>query len=225
MTRRLLVVGIFTALQVASLEAQTLPSQVRLDAPAPDSFLVSLETTRGVVVIKARRAWSPLGVDRLYLLAANRFYDGSVIYRVGPTASYPGGFVVQFGMSNDSSVNRAWGAAGIRDEPVLVPHRRGMVMFARNEPNTRTIELAVDLAPNNGLDTVLYKGARGFPPVGEVISGMAALDSLNRRYGNTPIQQMDSIALQGRRYLDRVFPGLDRILRVWISAEWRSPGG
>lgn len=223
MITRLLVAGILAA--APGLQAQPLPGQLPLGAPAPDSFLVSLETTRGAVVIKARRFWSPLGADRLYQLAANRFYDGSVIYRVGPTASYPGGFVVQFGMSNDSSVNRAWSATGIPDEPVTVPHRRGMVMFARDGPHTRTIELAIDLSTNSGLDTVLYKGARGFPPVGEVISGMSALDSLNRRYGNAPIQHEDSIALLGQRYLDRVFPGLDRIRRVWISAEWRKQGG
>ena len=46
--------------------AQILPDRLPLAAPAPDSFLVRFETTKGTVIIKARRAWSPLGVDRLY---------------------------------------------------------------------------------------------------------------------------------------------------------------
>src|SRR2546425_2575064 len=132
--------------------AQALPSQLPMNTPAPDSFLVTFTTTKGEVVVKAHRSWSPLGVDRLYHLARSGFYNGGVIYRVGPTMSYPGGFVVQFGLSNDSAVNRAWSAAGITDEPLREHHRRGMVMFARNGPNTRTIELAIDLSRNTGLD-------------------------------------------------------------------------
>ena len=191
-----------------------------MKAPAPDSFLVTFATTKGEVMVKAHRSWSPLAVDRLYHLAGSGFYDGAVIYRVGPTVSYPGGFVVQFGLSNDSAVNRAWSAAGIADEPLREHHRRGTVMFARNGPNTRTIELAIDLSRNTGLDTVSYKGVVGFPPVAEVIQGMVVLDSLDRRYGNGPLEHEDSIAAGGRRYLDRAFPGLDRILRVAVVAEW-----
>ncbi|HLB55159.1 MAG TPA: peptidylprolyl isomerase [Gemmatimonadales bacterium] len=218
---RQLASGLSFLLAPVLLGAQAMPNQLPLTAAAPDSFLVSMETTRGRVVIQAHRAWSPLGVDRFYHLTRSGFYDGGVIYRVGPTASYPGGFVVQFGLSNDSSVNRAWNGAGIPDEPVRVPHRRGTVMFARGGPNTRTIELAIDLSANTGLDTVLYQGVRGFPPIGLVVEGMAALDSLNRRYGNAPLAHEDSIAAGGWRYLDRVFPGLDRIQRVRVAKEWR----
>jgi cyclophilin family peptidyl-prolyl cis-trans isomerase len=104
-----------------------------------------------------------------------------VIYRVGGTKSYPGGMVVQFGLTNDSSVNRAWSKTGIPDEPVRVKHRRGTVMFARQEPNTRTVEIAIDLSPNSGLDTVHYFGVVGFPTIAEVVDGMTVLDSLNRQ--------------------------------------------
>lgn len=200
-----------------ALRAQPLPTELRLDRPAPDSFYVTFETTRGPVVLLAHRVWSPLGVDRLYHLASSGYYRGAVIYRVGPTASYPGGFVVQFGLSNDSAVNRAWRNTGIPDEPVREPHRRGTVMFARGGPDTRTVELAIDLSPNSGLDTVQYQGVTGFPPIAEVVEGMEALDALERRYGNDPLQHEDSIMAGGRRYLDRAYPGLDRIRDVRVS--------
>lgn len=199
---------------------QPLPDQVPLATPAPDSFLVRFETTRGPFIIKARRTWSPHGVDRLYHLAKVGFHSGAVIYRVGETKSYPGGMVVQFGEINDGTLNRAWLARGIPDEPVRTPHRRGTVMFARNGPNTRSIELAIDLSPNGGLDTVHYQGVVGFPPIAEVIEGMTVLDLLERKHGNAPMDQMDSIIAGGRRFLDRTFPGLDRIVRVAVSAEW-----
>ena len=93
-------------------------------------------------------------------------------------------------------------------------------MFARDGPRTRTIELAIDLSPNTGLDTVHYKGVAGFPPIAEVVEGMAVLDSLNRRYGNAPLEHEDSIVVAGRRYLDRAFPGLDRVTRVSVVREW-----
>lgn len=210
------IVGL-AGLPAGVLRAQPLPTALPLDRPAPDSFYVTFETTRGPVVLLAHRAWSPHGVDRLYHLASSGYYRGAVIYRVGPTASYPGGFVVQFGLSNDSAVNRAWRDTGIPDEPVRERHRRGTVMFARGGPNSRTVELAVDLSPNSGLDTVQYQGVTGFPPIAEVVEGMAALDALERRYGNEPLRHEDSIMAQGSRFLDRAYPGLDRIRDVRVS--------
>jgi cyclophilin family peptidyl-prolyl cis-trans isomerase len=201
------------------LAAQPLPAKLPLASAAPDSFLVIFETTKGPFTIKARRHWSPLGVDRLYHLTRSGYYDGCVIFRVGPTASYPGGMVVQFGLTNDSTVNRAWAGAGIDDEPVKVGHRRGMVMLARGGPRTRSNQLAIDLTPNTGLDTVSSNGVIGFPPIAEVVEGMEVLDRLERRHGNGPTARQDSISAKGREYLDRAFPGLDRIVKVAVVAD------
>jgi cyclophilin family peptidyl-prolyl cis-trans isomerase len=220
--RPILVVALLLGL-AGPAPAQPMPAKVPLAATGPDSFLVRFETTKGPFAVKARRAWSPHGVDRLYHLARSGFYDGAVIYRVGETKSYPGGLVVQFGLGDDSVANRAWRKTGIPDEPVRVKHRRGTVMFARDGPNTRTVELAIDLSPNSGLDTVHYQGVVGFPTLGEVVEGLPVLDRLERRWGNAPIENMDSITAGGRRYLDRKFPGLDRIRKVSVAAEW--PGG
>jgi hypothetical protein len=54
---RLLAVGAVLAGSIfgRSARAQVLPTRVDLKSPAPDSFLVSLETTKGPVVLKARR--------------------------------------------------------------------------------------------------------------------------------------------------------------------------
>jgi cyclophilin family peptidyl-prolyl cis-trans isomerase len=208
------------ALAGAPLAAQPLPKDLPLSAAAPDSFLVAFETTRGEFTIKARRHWSPLGVDRLYHLARSGYYDGNVIFRVGPTASYPGGMVVQFGLTNDSTVNAAWAGAGIDDEPVKVGHRRGMVMLARGGPRTRSNQLAIDLSPNTGLDTVNSNGVVGFPPIAEVVDGMDVLDRLERRHGNGPTARQDSISVGGKAYLDRAFPGLDGIARASVTTEW-----
>lgn len=226
-SRVLWLLGLLTvgpALADLAAQAQPLPTQVSLDQPAPDSFLVVFETTKGSFVLKAHRDWSPLGVDRLYQLARAHYYDGTVIYRVGPTASLKGGYVVQFGVGNSAAVNQAWDAAGIADEPVLHHTGTGTVNFARAGPNSRTVELGINLTPNTALDTVTYEGVIGFPPIADVIEGMAVLESLNRQYGNTVFEHWDSVMASGRTYLDRAYPGLDRILSVAVSTSWDGPG-
>jgi cyclophilin family peptidyl-prolyl cis-trans isomerase len=174
--------------------------------------------------MKARRAWAPLGVDRLYHLVAAGYFDGLTIYRVGPTLSVKGGRVVQFGQSGDTAVARAWEKATFADEPVVRPHRRGSVNFARGGPGTRTVEIAITTNTAAALDTVRYLDVVGFPSVAEVERGVDVLDRLNGRYGNAPIEN-DSLSILGGEYLDRVFPGLDRILRARVTRAWGRASG
>ena len=105
------------------------------------------------------------------------------------------------------------------DEPVVRPHRRGSVNFARGGPNSRTVEIAITTNEAAALDTVHYLGVTGFPSVAEVESGLEVLDRLNGRYGNAPIEN-DSLSILGGAYLDRAFPGLDRILTARVTREW-----
>src|SRR5262245_18344422 len=99
-----------------------------------------------------------------------------------------GGRVVQFGQSGDTLVDRAWEQAVIADEPVVRPHRRGTVNFARGGPATRTIEVAITTNEAAAIDTVQYLGVTGFPSVAEVERGLDVLDKLEGRYGNAPIE-------------------------------------
>lgn len=200
----------------AQAQRQPFPSDVDLTTQAPDSFLVRFVTTKGNVTLRAHRAWSPLGVDRLYQLVAAGYYNGNVIYRVGPTASFTGGYVVQFGVGNSGALNRAWDRVPIADEPVRHGNARGTVNFARAGPTTRTVELAINLTANTTMDTVSYGGVQGFPPIAEVVEGMDVLDALNRQYGNSVFEHWDSVGASGRNYLDRTYPGLDRIIRARI---------
>lgn len=197
------------------ITAQPLPSEINLSEQSPDSFLISFETTKGQFIMKAHRQWSPLGCDRLYTLVKNGFYNDCVIYRVAPTLSFQGGFIVQFGLGNSEAVNRAWEKANLKDEPVERPHQRGSVSFASGGPNTRNVQLAIALTPCTELDTVNYQGVIGFPTFAEVIQGMEVIDSFNRMYGNEIFKYEDSLYL-GRPYFDRAFPGLDRILSATI---------
>lgn len=195
------------------------PTITELAWVAPDSFEAVFETSRGEFTITAHRAWSPLGVDRFHFLVRQGYYDGARFFRVVP------GFVVQWGISGDTALSAVWGNRSVPDEPVKQSNLRGRVSYARGGPNTRGVQLYINLADNPRLDTL---NAFGFPPIGEVRSGMSAVDSMYAEYscrsgsqGTCPPQ--DSIRIQGNAYLRRVFPQLDSIRRARVVREWKGP--
>jgi cyclophilin family peptidyl-prolyl cis-trans isomerase len=183
--------------------------------PGPDSFVVVFQTTKGPVSLLARRYWSPLGVDRFYDLVRRGFYDGVTFYRVVD------GFVAQFGHTDSAVVNAAWRTHGLPDERVVASNTRGRVSFARSGPTTRTYQLYFNLVDNPRLDTLNANGVVGYPPIAEVIEGMENVLRFESRWGGQPSANQDSIAALGRSYLDRVYPGLDRITTARITRRWR----
>jgi peptidyl-prolyl cis-trans isomerase A (cyclophilin A) len=219
--RRKPFAALIAALAIASASAcarlTLLPSGFASEPPppGPDSFVVVFETTEGPVSVFARRYWSPLGVDRFYDLVRRGFYDGVTFYRVVE------GFVAQFGHTDSAAVNRAWRTHGLPDERVVASNTRGRVAFARSGPTTRTYQLFINLADNPRLDTLNASGVVGYPPIGEVVEGMENVLRFETRWGGAPSANQDSIAGLGRAYLDRVYPGLDRILTARIAKRWR----
>ena len=170
--------------------------------PTPDSFDVAFATNRGTFVVRAVRAWAPLGVDRFYQLAGEGFFDDNRFYRVLP------GYIAQFGASDDRPRNEYWEAHPLQDDPPREKNLRGTVSFAFLNANGRTHQLFVNLKDNPGLDR------DGFVPIGRVVEGMAVVDSLYDEYGDDPKYQL--VATQGNRYLARMFPKLDYIESVTI---------
>lgn len=181
----------------------TQPDPAALAAAAPDSFSLLFETSRGDFEVQVRRAWAPIGVDRLHYLATHGFYDGARFYRVVP------GFMVQWGLSGRPAVDEAITQRPIQDDPVVETNRRGTLTFAKTgAPNSRTSHLFINFADNSGLDE------QGFAPLGEVVSGMDVVDQINPDYGERPDQAI--LEDEGNRYLRAQFPALDSIVRVVV---------
>jgi peptidyl-prolyl cis-trans isomerase A (cyclophilin A) len=189
------------------------PNAAALAAPGPDSFTVRFATSRGPFDVKVHRDWAPLGADRLYHLVDAAFYDGVRFYRVIP------GFMAQFGSHGDPAVAQAWHDLSIADDPVRHRNERGVVTFATAGPNTRTTQLFINVADNNRLDKI------GFAPIGEVVNGMAVVDSLYSGYGEgAPRGEGPDQGRLGRErnaYLTAQFPKLDYIVYARFLDRWR----
>jgi peptidyl-prolyl cis-trans isomerase A (cyclophilin A) len=186
------------------------PDKNAISTPAPDSFKVVVETSKGPFTIVAHRAWAPIGVDRFYHLVQLGFFDDTRFFRVLP------GFMAQFGISGDPRVNAAWEPLTIQDDSVKQTNKRGMVTFAKTGmPNSRSTQLFINYGDNANLDGM------SFAPIGEVVDGMAVVDSLYGGYGegapggNGPDQTR--MTAEGNGYVAQNFPKLDFIRSARIA--------
>ena len=170
---------------------------------APDSFRARFSTTKGDFVIAVHRAWAPLGADRFYNLVRSGYYDGVRVFRVLP------GFMAQFGIHGDTAVTSAWRVRTIPDDQMRRSNQRGLVTFATAGPGTRTTQVFINYRDNSRLDGM------GFAPFGEVVEGMAVVDSLYSGYGegapNGRGPDQMRMHIEGEKYLARQFPKLDKI--------------
>jgi len=201
-----LVLGGLLAVGCTDERALREPSPAALAEPAPDSFAVRFETSAGDFTVRFRREQAPIGVDRVHYLARHGFFEGARFFRINPR-------VVQFGYSGVPALDSVWRALPLRDEPVRAANVRGAVSFARAGPNTRDFQLFINRIDNPAYDTCC---GGGFPPVGEVVEGMAAVDRLMDVYGELEPGAQDRIFTRGNAYLRERYPALDSILAVEV---------
>lgn len=192
---------------------RTPPSVLRanpaaLDTPAPDSFVVRFETSKGDVDLMVHRDWAPRGADRIYGLVRLGYYDGVRFFRAVPN------FVVQFGLAADPAATAAVRERRIADDSVRRSNVRGTISFAAGGPNTRTTQLFINLKDNQRLDRL------GFAVVAQVVAGMEVVDALYTGYGEgAPRGQgpsQERITKEGEPYLAKDFPLLDQVRRATV---------
>jgi cyclophilin family peptidyl-prolyl cis-trans isomerase len=180
------------------------PVELKDVGEMPATFNVQFHTTAGDFTVQFKKDLAPAGVERVYQLVKTGYFDGAEFFRVVP------GFVVQFGMADKPEKTLQWIRKMLPPEPVKGTNRRGTVTFAMGgSPDTRSTQLFINTGDNANLD------AMGFGPVGEVVKGMDIVDKLNSQYGEQPTGAQQQIAMQGNEFLDKAFPGLDRI--VWAA--------
>jgi peptidyl-prolyl cis-trans isomerase A (cyclophilin A) len=174
-----------------------------LKARAPEVYKVKFTTTKGDVIIQVTRTWAPIGADRFYNLVMGGFFKDAAFFRTIPN------FMTQFGLPARPDVAKAWEHANLIDDRVTQSNKRGMVTFAKTSlPNSRSTQIFINYSDNARLDT------DGFAPFGQVIEGMDVVDKFFSGYGESPDQ--GRITMQGKAYLDKSFPNLDRIVTAVV---------
>lgn len=183
-------------------------SNVSDTEPDPDSFRVKFETSKGDFIVEVNPAWAPLGAKRFQELVKSGFYDECRFFRVLD------GFMAQFGINGNPTVQKKWRDRPIPDDRVTQSNRRGFLSFATSGPNTRTSQMFINFGNNANLDPM------GFSPFGKVIEGMEVVDKLYSGYGegfpqgNGPNQ--GRIQEEGNAYLKKDFSKLDYIKKATI---------
>lgn len=174
---------------------------------APEVARLRFETTQGAFVLELRRAWGPIGADRIWNLARLGYYDDTRLHRVRAD-------IVHFGIHGDPAVNAAWSRAELPDDPPRSTNRRGTFALAfPARPNSRTTQIYINKTDNVRSD------AEAFTVLGTVVEGMDVVDRLYAGYGEESGGGMRQgkqgpLLEGGNAYMDRVWPRLDRIVRV-----------
>jgi cyclophilin family peptidyl-prolyl cis-trans isomerase len=188
----------------ASPYDRTLLKPALLKDKAPDKYEVKFETTRGDFTVTVFRDWAPLAADRFYNLVKHHYYDDARVFRVLPN------FVAQFGINAYPPVNAAWQKATIKDEPVVQKNLRGTLTFAKTPvPNSRTVEIFINLKDNSSLDS------QGFAPFAVVEDkGMNVIEMFYDQYGDSAGLDQEAMDLGGEKYIATKWPKLDTLKSV-----------
>jgi cyclophilin family peptidyl-prolyl cis-trans isomerase len=179
---------------------------VLLQAAAPITYKVHLETTKGTVVIAVHRDWAPRGADRFRELVESGYYDDAAVFRIRK------GTWAQFGIAGKPAVAQAWRTRTIPDDPYVgVSNARGTVAFAFKDPNGRATQVFVNLKDNSETHD-----REPFVVFGAVERGLDVLDALYAEYGEAAgggirAGKQDPVFEGGNAYLKANFPLLDYI--------------
>jgi homoserine O-acetyltransferase len=189
--------------------AHALPAQ-HVAVRSPPRWFATVETSKGTFVLEVDRDWAPRGADHLLELIRAGFYDDSRFTRVVPN------FIVQFGVAGDSVKNARWSAVTIPDDSVKHSNVEGTFAFAMRGPNDRTTQLFISVVDNSRLD------AQGVSPLGRVVEGMDVVKSIYSGYGETSgggvrAGKQAPLMNGGNAYVDRMFPKLDKLIRITVS--------
>jgi peptidylprolyl isomerase len=168
MMRALMFAALTIGLMTASASAQT----------ADPQNTIRLDTTKGMVVIVLRPDLAPKHVERIKLLAREKFYDNVPFHRVIP------GFMAQTGDGGKGDGTGGSKYPNLQAEFTSTPFKRGVVGMARaanpNSANSQFFITYADAPHLNGQYTV----------VGQVVSGMDVVDKLK---AGEPVRDPDRI--------------------------------
>ncbi|MFV0643821.1 MAG: peptidylprolyl isomerase [Sphingomonadaceae bacterium] len=133
----------------------------------PENILLLDLSNRQRVAIRLMPDWAPSHVERIKLLARQGFYNGVIFHRVIE------GFMAQTGDPTGTGTGGS-PLPDLHEEFNPMPHLRGTVSMARaQDDNSANSQFFIVFYPRMSLD-------KHYTNFGRVISGMAAVDSIQR---------------------------------------------
>lgn len=205
---RILLAIILTAAGCSEAPQPKPKAEAPRPAPMPDVYRVKLETNKGDIVFEVRKEWAPRAAARFYELVTTGYYDGSRFHRVIRN------YFAQFGIHRDPKMSQLWRELRFPDEPVKKSNKKGSMSFAQLGPNTRNVQVFLNLKDNVDLDK------QGFPAFAQVVEGMDVAERLYSSYGELQPKGggPDGVKaeLQGNAYLESQFPRLDYIVKASV---------
>jgi cyclophilin family peptidyl-prolyl cis-trans isomerase len=140
-------------------------------APAKPNPRVTLDTTKGVIVIELFAEQSPKTVANFLHYVKAHHYDGTIFHRV------ISGFMVQGGGYDVKGTERPTEAPIQNESKNGASNARGTIAMARTgDPHSATAQFFVNLVDNSRLDA---RGANwGYTVFGKVVEGMDVVDAI-----------------------------------------------
>jgi peptidylprolyl isomerase len=144
-------------------------AQVQLPPGADPQNTLLIDTKYGRIVVKLRNDIAPKHVERIKLLAREKYYDNVPFHRV------IAGFMAQTGDGQHGDGTGSSKYPNLPAEFSKVPFKRGIVGMARkggdnNSANSQFFIMYAETPSLNGQYTV----------VGEVLSGMEVVDKIKK---------------------------------------------
>eukprot|EP00798_Chlamydomonas_sp_ICE-L_P012030 gene12030-15132_t len=187
---------------------------------------VRCDTTVGPFIAEVHPSWSPNGAKRFLDLVKDGFYDNSPLFRVIP------GFLVQFGISLNSTANQKW-KDNIADDPhpFNVDMKKGIMAFAGYGKDSRNTQVdmkkGIMAFAGYGKDSrntqvwVGYAGCTGLgqspweTPFAEVVHGYENTETFYSGYGGAVDQ--GCLKMEGQEYVKDNFPYLSMIHQCYLT--------
>jgi peptidyl-prolyl cis-trans isomerase A (cyclophilin A) len=182
-------------------------------------FQVSqLDSVHGVdsseFTVLVHPSWAPHGAARFKELIKSGYYVNNRFFRVVIA------YIAEFGVHGDPSMTAYWQNNTIPDDPVVVKNQRKHMSFTCDGPNSRSTAVFINYSQNKDMDK------RGCAPFGEIIDGMATVDSVfpvgshGKGDGWDTLGPNRQMTIEGgNEYLNRVFPKLSYISSAEIIEE------
>lgn len=142
---------------------------------AANPVIVTLETTKGDIVLELDPDLAPLTVENFLTYVKDGYYDGVVFHRVVPGELIQSG---KYGTGMESRKDR-WREPIPSEANNGLANMRGTIAMARKDmPNTATAEFFINVSDNAGrLDNNPGKTA-GYTVFGRVIKGLTIVDEI-----------------------------------------------